>query len=228
MTSFFVPQHVNNIARIFHQNVQGLLNKLDTIEVCIDEFAKNGSELDVLCFSETFVKKGSENNIRLKQFKLASSFCRHKKRGGVCIMIRKSVDFKVIRLCSDVSVEKDFETCAVDIPFFNCIIVCIYRIPLNSNISRFFKCLDMLLHRLTRYSKKRIILAGDLNIDTLKENNISKDLKSLLATYNIRLHIYAPTRLKACIDHLASDIENAEGRVHPLQLSDHDTGHTRV
>lgn len=141
-------------------------------------------------------------------------------------MVKKSLEYKVIDLCSVLSVEKDFESCAIDIPIFNCIIVCIYRVPLSTNITRFMKCLDMLLYRLTRYGKKKIVLAGDLNIDTLKDNSVSLSLRSLLATYNLTLHINVPTRQKSCIDHFASNIENANGKVHSLHLSDHNTGQT--
>lgn len=225
-TCFFEQTCDGVIVRAFHQNIQGLLNKLDTIEVCIDEFSENGNELDILCFTETFVKKGSENNIQLKQFKFASSFSRNKKRGGVCIMVNKAIDFKVVKLCDDLSLEKDFESCAIDIPLFNCIVVCIYKIPGNSNVSRFIERLDMLLYKLTRYSRKKIILTGDWNIDTLRETNASKELKLLLATYNFTLHIKEPTRLTSCIDHFASNIDNAQGKTHSLYLSDHDTGQT--
>lgn len=164
--------------------------------------------------------------VQSKQFKLAVSFCRSQKRCGSCIMIRKSIDYKVIKWCSDISVDNDFEACAIDIPLFDCIVVCIYRISGSSNISRFMKCLDRLLYKLTKYRKKKVILAGDLNIDTMKDSSDSKELKSLLATYSLSLHIDVPTRLKSCIDHLASNIDNTEGKVHSLYLSDHNTGQT--
>lgn len=228
-TGFFVvKRNDNNIVRLFHQNIQGLLNKLDIIEVCIDEFSGNDQDLDILCFSETFVKAGCETNIKLKQFKLVSSYCRkNQKRGGVCIMLRKTVDYKPVSVCAELSKDGDFEVCAVEIPRFDVIVICIYRIPVGANLPIFMRNLDILLHKLTKIGKKKIILAGDFNIDILKKTNATSELWNLLATYNFNLHILSvPTRLNSCIDNIASNITDAVGMVHQLFLSDHDTGQT--
>lgn len=91
--------------RIFHQNIQGLLTKLPLLELCVDEFREGGKELHVLCFSEIFVEKGTELNIILRGFKLVSSYCRSKSRGGTCILIRNNLKSKPLTVVSKLALE---------------------------------------------------------------------------------------------------------------------------
>lgn len=44
--------------------------------------------------------------------------------------------------------------------------------------------------------------------------------------YNLNLHITDPTRKNTCIDHIISNMTDAQGRTHQLYLSDHNTGQT--
>lgn len=78
-SSFFVPHdnnsYINKSIRgkdnvsnlgdltILHQNIAGLCNKLEVIELALAELSENGHEIDVLCFSETYVKQGTETNV---------------------------------------------------------------------------------------------------------------------------------------------------------------------
>lgn len=55
---------------------------------------------DILCFTETFIKEGDEPYIKFKNFNLANSFCRkNEKRGGVCLLVRKSLEYIPLDLC---------------------------------------------------------------------------------------------------------------------------------
>jgi exonuclease III len=214
----------NTIITLLHQNIQGVLSKLHALELCLAGFAANGTPIDIICLTETFVKRCSEKNIFLKKFNLASSFCREeKKRGGTCILLKKGIDYRVLSLCHESSIERAFECCGVDIPLFNCFVICLYRIPQCNLVHTFVQNLELLLHKLTYRSKRKVIIVGDLNIDTIKENSASNALKGLMKNYNLTLHITQPTRLKSCIDHIASNISDANGYVYPVQLSDHNT-----
>lgn len=207
---------------IMHQNIQGLLNKVEILELCIDEFNDNNKYVDIVCLTETFIKYGSEQNIRLKGFNLATSFCRKdKKRGGTCILVRSSIRYNEINNL-DLSCEKIFECCGIDLPDHKCSIICLYRIPVMSNINTFMYKLDLLLHKLSSKNRK-LIITGDLNINILKQDKNSNDLNNLFLNYNIKSHINLPTRLGSCIDHIASNFSNAKGSVHKVYLSDHDT-----
>lgn len=182
--------------------------------------------MDVLCFSETFVKRGNESNVYFKSFNLITSFCRGKEnRGGVCIFVRNGIEGRELNVCKTMSVEKHFECCGMELSFCNTYIVCLYRTP-DSNSDIFFDKLELLLHKICNKSNKKIIITGDLNIDTLKINKISSRLKDTILNFDLHLHIHAPTRKKTCIDHFISNIKDATGKVHELFLSDHNTGQT--
>lgn len=226
-SSFFVAQSNRDCQiRLFHQNIAGLLNKLNNLEICLDNFQKNWACIDIVCLSETFVKSGNEANISLKHFKLADFYSRSQvKRGGVCILVRNGIEFIELPLCKKLAMDKHFECCGTYIPTLKIIILCIYRTP-NSDLNIFFDKLNLILNDITKKSNKKVIITGDLNIDILKNNAISSRLHDIVLNYNLIFHIVEPTRQKSCIDHMISNIENAKGEVHSLYLSDHNTGQT--
>ncbi|KAL0828886.1 hypothetical protein ABMA28_003792 [Loxostege sticticalis] len=225
--SFFVPKHSDNNLILFHQNIAGLLNKLDNLQVTIQEFIDSGTNISVICATETFLKLGDEKNIRLMDFQLAASYCRpRERRGGACILVKNHIQFNPIKLTDEYATYKSFECCGIEIKSSNLMILCIYRTP-KSNIENFFANFEALLMRLMKKGKKKIIIAGDLNIDTLTSNVHSNRLINILHSFNISLHINEPTRLNACIDHIASNLKGTDASVHSLGLSDH-SGQTAI
>lgn len=220
--SFFVPKQ-NNFTCVMHQNIAGLLNKLDLVTVHLENFRKSNECANILCFSETFVKKGDESNIQLYRYRLASIYCRQtQRRGGVCILVANYLQFKVIQICNSLSVEKSFECCGIEVSELNCYVICLYRTP-DSNINLFFNKLQILLHKLTSNFKKHIIIAGDFNIDTLTNSNATKEFKDILNNFNLKLHITDPTRQETCIDNIASNMMKTVSYLKHLNLSDHNT-----
>ncbi|KAL0829802.1 hypothetical protein ABMA28_003285 [Loxostege sticticalis] len=218
-SSFFVPRIR---LTLFHQNIASILSKQDIFEVILDELNKELNGVDVICFSETFIKLGSEKNLHLNNYKMAATFCRKERRGGTCILINKDLDYKTIAITQ--TMPFSFECCAVEITQHSLIIACIYRTP-NSNLDTFFLQLQSLLNMLTKKRNKNIILCGDWNIDMTQNNKHSKDLKSLLSNYNIINHINQPTRKNACLDLITSNLNQiVQSKIHCLCLSDHETG----
>lgn len=208
---------------ILHQNIAGLFSKIDILNLTINELKEINKEIDILCFSETFIKSGDETNIRLHGYVLASQFCRKStRRGGVCILTKKGIAFKDLILGKEFSEEEDFECCGIELVTHNIIIVCIYRTP-TSNITVFFNKLEIILNKYTKNKKNKVILIGDFNIDTLKINKISQELQGIMDNYKLNLHIKEPTRLSSCIDHIASNINDADAELLNLYLSDHNT-----
>lgn len=207
-----------------HQNIAGFLSKRELLEVSLHELSiKHKQPMDVICLSETFVQNSQQSNIQLKNYSMGSVFCRMgQKRGGVCILGHNSIKIKELPFIRELSSEFTFECCGVEILNYKIILICIYRIP-GASTQTFFDKLTILLNKLKRKTNKSIILTGDWNIDTLKESTISRDLNELLEGYNLKLHINTPTRRKSCIDHFASNMENARGSIEPLSLSDHET-----
>lgn len=224
-TSFFVNQDYKLI--ILHQNIAGIINKLELIEEALINFENTGMEIDVLCITETFLNNHDKNLVKLQNYKLAVSFCRDtERRGGTCILIKNNIKFIPLNIVKSLSCAKVFECCGIELLNYKIVIVCIYRIPNLNNINDFFVRLQQLLDLLINKKKSKVILCGDWNIDTLKDNNCAKELRYILMNYNLISHITVPTRKKACLDLIISNIPDGVGKIHHIALSDHETGQT--
>lgn len=179
---------------------------------------------DVICLSETFIKKGYESYIKIHDYEMAANFCREKQRGGTCILVKKNLVFQDLPFINTHATQNTFEACGIELTYHKLIIICLYRTP-QSDPTQFLSKLNALLeHVYHKYkSKINVVLAGDFNINTLKKGNITTQLMDLSYNYNLKLHINEPTRKSSCIDHILSDIPDAVATVMPLHLSDHDT-----
>lgn len=215
-----------NKLSIFHQNIAGALNKQDNLICVLDSLSKDVGSLDVICLTETYIRKGTENNLKIKQYDLAASFSRENKRGGVIILVKNDLRFRKLNDLNSISQAFIFECCGIELIDHGIIIVGLYthKTP-TSPKSMFFKKLLDLLYIITRNKRKKVILCGDININILIKSLISVELCRLLELYNIKTHINQPTRItktsKTCLDQIMSNIDNGTAQVHDLGLSDH-------
>lgn len=207
---------------IMHQNIASALSKMDILELTLADFNVSNDKPDVVCLSETFLKSGHENSFRLSNYELAAFYSRHKKRGGVCILVKTGLSYKKNTIVDRHAVSMLFECCGVDFPDQNLTIICLYRTP-TSNVENFLNKFDSLLYDLTRIKNKKVVILGDININTLKIDKISNTFQDISKNYNMKIHIKDPTRRLSCIDHIVSNIENASASVLHLGLSDHET-----
>lgn len=126
-----------------------------------------------------------------------------------------------------------FECTIVFSKRLNLYVVCIYRSPL-SDVGAFLERLDELLSRIS--GSASIILCGDFNINFDAESSIDTiNLKNLLASSNLHMHVAAPTRYSkfssTTIDYVCSNyVENGivECSVLNAALSDHEAVVLRV
>ena len=201
------------------------MNKNQIFELTLSELSQSIGQIDFICLTETFMKKGSESNLRLPGYKLSSFFSRQEqRRGGSCILVNRDLDYIPLKIVEELACLYCFECSGIELTYFNLIVICIYRTP-KSNVHVFLDKLTTLLQTLTRQNKN-IIVCGDWNIDILKENTLSLELKTILRNYNFNPHIYKPTRGSSSIDQIATNMgqTNLKVNVHSLGLSDHDTG----
>lgn len=213
---------------LLHQNIAGILSKRDIFLVTLDELSECYRDIDIICLTETFIKSGSENNLQLPNYELAESYSRDSKRGGVCILCKNNLEYKKLPYIKEMSIENYFECCGIEVPEHKCIIICIYRVPgkIKDTLNAFLNRLEELFYKLKSKIKKKVIVTGDLNIDTLKDNSMCKKFLGLLQNYGYTSHITDPTRKKACIDLIISNITDANSKIHHLGLSDHNTAQT--
>jgi len=69
----------SHVLKILHHNVQSLPNKLLDLSLFL---TTDVVDIDILCFTEHWLKFEQTNSIYIDQFKLISSFHRSTKKGG--------------------------------------------------------------------------------------------------------------------------------------------------
>lgn len=172
MIFFVTLRERKTFLRYLHQNIAGLFHKRHILEINLNELSGKNKGVDIICLSETFIQKGHEQMANVSGYFLAASYSRQKtqKRGGVCILIKRGFKCRQVNFNNEYSVDNHFECCAIELISQNMLIICLYRTP-TSDLNVFFTKLETLLYRITfKYSKKKIVLAGDLNIDTVRPN----------------------------------------------------------
>lgn len=139
------------------------------------------------------------------------------KNGGTAIFCKNHLFNKVknVSFVEEFFQEKVFEGCAVEITCENTklIILSVYRSP-SGDLQSFFDKLDDILIRLCNYRNAKIILTGDLNIDSTPENNKFNSLSDILGCYGLRNHIDGYTRIRdtsaSSIDYVCSNFNTEE------------------
>jgi exonuclease III len=217
---YFVYNHIF----VLHQNIHGLINKSDMLTVCLEELRDSNKSIDILCITEHNMTSGDVTNLNIPNYRLASYFCRDNRHGGSCILIGYKLNFITLKHINKLSVSNVIELCAVEIVQHNITVVCVYRPPKYDTLSFeiFFNKLHVVLSSLCT-KKKKVIICGDLNINTLESSKRANDFINILSCYNIRLHFKEPTRSASgtCLDNIAHNFGRCMGVVTELGLSDH-------
>lgn len=225
MNRFFVSKFKNISCSIFHQNIAGALNKMHELDIALSELHESNKDVIAVCLTEHFIIRGEEQFLKLNNFHLTSIYSRQmQRRGGSCILLRNGFQGVELLDINELSIEKHFEICCIEIAQLKLIVICIYRTP-NSNIKLFFDKINETLTNL-RHKKHKIIICGDFNINTLVNDSISAQFLEILSNYGFQCHIREPTRLNKCIDNILSNIPTAVGKTHNFCLSDHNTAQT--
>jgi len=92
---------------VLHQNIQSIGNKQTEVDLALK---LNLNNIDVLCFTEHWLKEDYLKLINLDQYKLVSYFGRkNRNHSGSCIYVKRNIYTKDLNCSQDISVEKDFE-----------------------------------------------------------------------------------------------------------------------
>lgn len=141
------------------------MNKSDALLINIQELKDKNTDIDVICITEHFMLAGYEQYLNIHNYTLASSFSRTgNKRGGSCILVKKEYKFRELPQINKRSINNVFECCAVELLDYKIVIICLYRIPKQSNLNLFFDRLDNVLKFISKISHNNIVIAGDFNI----------------------------------------------------------------
>lgn len=202
-------------------NVQSLENKILDLEVTLSL-----SNYDVLCFSEHWLTEDLIMARGLNGYILASAFCRtNLKHGGIALYVSNALAecYKVVNV-SEFCCELHHEFVCIVLPKTNLVLVGVYRSP-NGDFDLFLSALESLVLHLNRFrSKHHILVGGDFNVDVRKEDHKSSTLQNVLKSLNLYCKNFEPTRDKACLDNVATDLNNDSilTNVINVAISDHD------
>lgn len=182
-----------------------------------------------MCLTETWISQSKIDLLRVDGFKLAASFCRsHHAAGGTCILLEDKTEFIELKEINRMNIEFIFETCAIEIPKLELIVIVIYWPDHTRMPNIFFNSLTNLLqHVKTKYLRKHVIIGGDFNIDMLVTSMLRSDLIDLMKSYNFHQHIKEATRItetsSTCLDLIFTNfnVKKENISVHEYGLSDH-------
>ncbi|KAI5640191.1 reverse transcriptase (RNA-dependent DNA polymerase) domain-containing protein [Phthorimaea operculella] len=95
----------------------------------------------------------------------------------------------------------------------------VYRSPSTSDIENFTTSLS---NYVNSNPSTKLVIAGDININILEENNQSSEYLCLMAELGLRPTIAVPTRGPSCLDHIMVNIKSdAIGLVCKTDATDH-------
>lgn len=83
---FFVYEHIY----ILHQNINGLVNKSDLLSVHLNDFLDKGKSVDIVCITETNMKKNDHMHLHLPNYTLYTYYARDNRYGGSCILMKNT------------------------------------------------------------------------------------------------------------------------------------------
>lgn len=202
--------------------MQNLSNKIDVMETFIHDFS-----LDILCLCEHWLTNeglSSGSFSGLLNLSCATAFCRTQySHGGVSIYLKDSLKYKIIDTQA-FCIEKYCEIVAVHLLDFNLKVVSYYRTPtdVQEDIRKSFSILENCLTYLSSFGGT-ILLCGDHNVDTLKNDQKSRMFLDMLRSVNLYPSLQEPTRGKACLLNIMTDLrpENFTIKI-AAGVADHD------
>lgn len=210
---------------VLHQNIAGLINKSDLLNIYIQELLSQQKIIDIICITEHFIMSGQEHLLHIPNYRLAACYARqNSKRGGSCILVKAGHEYKERPDIMKYSISGIVECCAIELPVHKVIVVCVYRPPKLCNLSKFYESLDLILKKVCIKPLQKVILCGDFNIDTLNRNRITFEFECFLRSFNLKLEINQPTRFTSntCLDNFAHNFkQNCQHEVRDYGLSDH-------
>lgn len=191
---------------IVFQNVCGILNKKDELEVYLNTLE---SQPSYVCLCEHFLTPLSVQCFNFNNYGLVSYNVRHnKKRGGTLILAKDGVTCEETDVGKKLYKRDSFEVCTVKDITTGMNICCCYRVPNTDTLNSFFQQLECLLDC---YFDKKCIILGDFNLDILLNGKHQTELLTLLKCYNLRHLINCPTFIRgdssSSIDNIFSNFD---------------------
>ena len=190
----FTKGRNNSNLNVIQINCRGIKSKLDDLE----ELLFQTNEPDIVLLSETWLKDGEERFIDIKNYKYEGVVRKHKKGGGVGILIKNKIKYRVRTDLNANSQDNSFEHFFIEVKGtrYNIIAGSIYRPP-NTDIENFIENYTNSLSSIKKDKNKELILGLDHNLDLLKQASHRKTQDFIETTLDNSLlpTITKPTRI---------------------------------
>lgn len=210
---------------VLHQNIRGLSNKINRLNHLLNE-----SSPSILVLTEHGLQQNEIINTKLDGYTLISEYCRTQHRlGGVAIYCKDTLSnsteaIEIKNFCEELLLEAAMTR--VTLKGNLVYILGVYRPP-GGNVRTSLENLSQIMDH-TQAHNKMFILMGDINIDSLKNNNPDTILlNEELTIQNMRRLPLTATRVTAesrtSIDCICTSfsIENTTTSILQTGLSDH-------
>ena len=186
--------------------MQSLGNCLDMVTALLEEHPN----CKCLCISEHWRKADELKATGISNFNLASYYCRKNGYGGVAMYLHKDIRFVKRQKVCNVSIESVFECACVEFNQKNdvFVVVVIYKPP-KSDIKLFISKLELVLEEILK-ENKNVFIAGDFNMELLKQNNSRIHFLSVMNFFDLYPTILENTRItptsQSCIDNIFTNV----------------------
>ena len=175
-------------------NCRGIKSKLDDLEELLSQI----NEPNLALLSETWLKDGEERFIDIKGYKYEGVVRKQKKGGGVGVLIKDNLKYRVTTDLNANSQDNSYEHFFIEVKGtrYNIIAGTIYRPP-NTDIDNFIENYTYSLTNIKKDKNKELILALDHNLDLLKQASHRKTQNFIETTLDNLLlpTITKPTRI---------------------------------
>ena len=184
------------ILNVLHMNIHSLLDKQDNLKIILQTLHDKGIIIHCLLLCETFLIDDLTRLVNIPGYSLISKNGKNTMRGGVGILIRNEINYRVHEDLSTF-IEGEFEAVFAEIISGdkNVILGEIYRVP-NTNQALSVERYDNILTKV-KNENKNIIIGTDQNFDYLKinENEYIADLLNIFISAGLVPVITKPTRI---------------------------------
>jgi exonuclease III/thymidine kinase len=203
---------------VAHQNAQGLRGKLHELDT-----SPAFNQVDVLCFTETWLSETETMTYNISNFNIISKFCRERSiRGGSLVMVNKKHRSRERIDIVKLSIEKHCEISCVEVN--NRIILSVYRPPSGCH-DIFLQTMENALNQATRKNHKQLIVCGDFNINLDRPSKQNDSFIDFMYSFLLTRSIYDATRItnksSSCIDNIFTNVDIMETNIVDLVKSDH-------
>lgn len=211
-----------------HINIRSLPNKLNKLDIFINNLRSENIGIDFLLLCETFLNNTNHDMYTLEGYKFVGKHRQIAKCGGVGIFIKNGISYKV-REDLSIFVEREFESIFIEVSFGNSHVVIgeVYRVPgtdCNIAVQRYSDIVTRLQNE-----HKQVVIGTDQNINLLDDNfQYSRLLLDSFYSAGMLPTITRPTRVThnsaTLIDNLyvmSNQLDHITSGIITLDISDH-------